>query len=240
VKSIRLVPAGLNWDLIEYQLDSRRENFPSAKVMSIGLAPARLYLACVLVRQRGRPLRLSPEVAPFDLIRDALDETLIPELVQRLDRRLGAGELVAIRASLPRSLLAIAEGLSQCLSSVILILNPLRMPLAIAVFRNGILVMRQGWLGIRGGFTMSDRGLCPRSNGDVDPIPWGRLERIHASEVGLVVRSRGRGGLTFGVSGLAEDFWPALRWINARLPQADSMKSDSSDWRFPRGLIPRP
>lgn len=219
----------IQWDRIVVQLGSRRVDLPFAEVASIRLVPAGLNFSCVLLRQRGTSLRLSPEVAPFNLVRDALEETLISELVRRLDHEVGAGELVAIRENIPRSLLAIAGGLFRVLIWVVLILNPLRRPLALAFRRCGILMIRQGWLGLRGGFVLNDRGLCPRSNGEREPIPWDRLDRIHMGDVGLILRSRS--GHTFGVSALSENFWPVLRWINARLPPGESKKSGVSDWR---------
>ena len=217
----------IGWDRIVVQLGSRGDELPFPEVKSIRLVPAGLDLACVLVRQRGRSLRLSPEVAPFSLVRDALDETLIPELVLRLDRRLAAGERVTIRDGLLRSTLVIAGGLLRALTSVIMMVNPLGIPLAIVRFQYGILMMRQGWLGTRGGFVLDNRGLHPRSDGDSEPIPWDQLERIQADAVGLVLGSAG--GRTFGVSALAEDHWPVLRWINARLTQVESVQGGGSD-----------
>jgi hypothetical protein len=87
--------------------------------------------------------------------------------------------------------------------------------------------MRQGWLGTRGGFDLDSLGIYPHSDGDGNPIPWDRLERIQVDAIGLLLRSQG--GSTFDISALAEDYWPALRWINSRLTQVESMQDGSSD-----------
>src|SRR5271165_4596640 len=59
-----------------------------ADVDSIRVATTRHGFACVLIPRSGRSLRLPPEIAPFEMAREPLDETLIPLLVQRLDSRL--------------------------------------------------------------------------------------------------------------------------------------------------------
>lgn len=204
-------------DRLVVELGRRTDDVPFAEVESIRLVPARLDLACVLVRRGGGPLRLSPEVAPFSSVRDALEETLVSDLVRRLDRRLAAGESVPFRDPLPRSMGAIAGGILRCLTGAVLFANPLHFPVALAVFWHGALVTRQGWLGIRGGFILDDRGLRIPSDGGREPVPWGGLERIRGDAMGLVLRSRD--GPTFRLSALAEGFWPALRWIEARLSE---------------------
>jgi hypothetical protein len=77
------------------------------------------------------------------------------------------------------------------------------------------MVIRQSWLGIRGGIVMDREGLRHFSDAFATPAAWDRLERIRSDPVGLVLRSTE--GQVFALSSLTDDFWPALRWINARL-----------------------
>ena len=83
--------------------DGRERVLRYEDVTSIRLEPTENDFACVLLRRSGRAWRLPPEVAPFDIARDALEITLIRELVRRLDDRINGGEAVAPRTPGPGS-----------------------------------------------------------------------------------------------------------------------------------------
>ena len=80
-------------DRVTIGKDSRRTVLRFEDVVSIRLVPARANIACVLVPRSGRVLRLPPEIAPFALVHEALEVTLIPEMVRRLDERIARGEV---------------------------------------------------------------------------------------------------------------------------------------------------
>ena len=196
-----------------------------SQVESIRLVPARLDFACRLTRSPGKPITLSPEIAPFGVIRALLDETLIPVLIQRLDRRLIMGEQVSIQETLPRSGRSIRLGFLEVFLSILMFVNPLRFSLALALLRHGVLAMRQGWSGIRGGFVLDFRGLCPKSGAGVQPIPWDQLREVRSDDVGFALRDRD--GPDFRVSALSENYLPAVRWIRTRMLRSKSSQGIS-------------
>jgi hypothetical protein len=85
----------------------------------------------------------------------------------------------------------------------------------VLLVRHDITVIRQSWPGIRGGLIIEGEGLRRISDAPATLAPWNRLERLRSDPIGLMLRS-GDGQL-FALSTLTEDFWPALRWINARV-----------------------
>jgi hypothetical protein len=202
-------------DRVTIGIDSRRTVLRFEDVVSIRLVPTRIDFACVLVPRSGRVLRLPPEVAPFTLVREPLEVTLIPEMVQRLDERIARGEAVTLRILLVRLLVTMFRGFGALLVSVFLLANPWTTLMGILVVRHAIAVIRQSWLGIRGGIIIDREGLRRFSDALATPASWDRLERIRSDPIGLVLRSRE--GQIFALSSLTDDFWPALGWINARV-----------------------
>jgi hypothetical protein len=82
------------------------------------------------------------------------------------------------------------------------------------VLRHAMAVFRQAWMGLRGGLIIEREGLRRSSDRSSPPTTWDRLSRVYADLLGLVLRS-GEQQLT--LSPLADDYWPALRWIDARV-----------------------
>jgi hypothetical protein len=194
-------------------VDARQTMVPIEDVVSVRLYPTGLDFAYVLVLQSGRVLWLPPEVAPLSVVHDALESTLIPVLVHRLDEKLARGESIALEMSWGRLVGPISRACASLLVSPFLLVNPWRFLVGILVLRHAARVFRQSWLGIRGGFVLERVGL--RSHADEEIVPWRHLERVRSDPVGLVLRSCD--GETFALSTLTEDFWPVLRWINVRL-----------------------
>jgi hypothetical protein len=202
-------------DRVAIGIDSRRTVLRFEDVVSIRLVPTRINFACVLVPRSGRILRLPPEIAPFGQVREPLEATLIPEIVRRLDERIARGEAVTLRIPTGRLLSTMSRGFGALLMSVLLMVNPWRIPLGILVMRHAIMVIRQSWLGIRGGLVIDRQGLRRFSDASTPHASWDRLERIRSDPIGVVLRSRE--GQVFALSSLTDDFWPALCWINARV-----------------------
>lgn len=202
-------------DRVTMGIDSRRTVLRFEDVASIRLVPTRIDFACVLVPRSGRVLRLPPEIAPFARVREPLEVTLINEMVRRLDERVSRGEAVTLRIPLARILVTMSRGFGALLISVFLLANPWRIPMGLLVMRHAIAVIRQSWLGIRGGVVIDREGLRHFSDAPATPTSWDRLERIRSDPIGLVLRSTD--GRVFALSSLTDDFWPALRWINARV-----------------------
>jgi hypothetical protein len=202
-------------DRVTIGIDSRRTVLYFEDVVSIRLVPTRIDFACVLVPRSGRLLRLPPEIAPFALVREPLEVALIPEMVRRLDESIARGEAVTLRIRSTRSLVMMSRGFGTLLISVFLLGNPWRIPMGILVARHAITVIRQSWLGLRGGLIIDREGLRRFSDAPSTPMSWDRLERTRSDPIGLVLRSRE--GQVFTLSSLTDDFWPALRWINARV-----------------------
>ncbi len=84
-------------DRIALRVDSRQVDLLPADVASIRLDPTWTGFACILIRTTGKSVRLPPEIAPLAEARDALDVTLIPDLVRRLDERITRGDAVPLR-----------------------------------------------------------------------------------------------------------------------------------------------
>jgi hypothetical protein len=205
-------------DQVTIEVDGRRTVVRFEDVVSIRLAPARLDFTCALVTS-GRVVRLPPEVAPFAKVREPLDLTLIPELVRRLDQRIARGEAVTIRASAARLAVAMCRAFGALVLGVLSLANPWWFLMGILVVRHATVVLRQSWLGLRGGLIIERGGLRHPSDASPIPTPWDRLERVRSDPIGLVLRSTE--GQVFALPPLADDFWPALRWINARLKRKD-------------------
>ncbi|WP_406698031.1 hypothetical protein V5E97_04175 [Singulisphaera sp. Ch08] len=202
-------------DRVTIGKDSRRTVLRFEDVVSTRLVPTRIDFACVLVSRSGQALRLPAEIAPFSLVREPLEVTLIPEMVRRLDERIARGEAVTLRIPSARILVMMCRGFGALLMSVLMLVNPWRIPMGLLVMRHAITVIRQSWLGIRGGLIIDREGLRHFSDAPATPMSWDRLERIRSDPIGLVLRSRER--QVFALSSLTDDFWPALRWINARV-----------------------
>jgi hypothetical protein len=202
-------------DRVTIGIESRRSVLRFEDVVSIRLVPTRADFACVLVPRSGGVLRLPPEIAPFALVREPFEVTLIPEMVRRLDERIARGEAVALRISSARLLVTMSRAFGALLMSVLLLVRPWTLPMAILVVRHSTMVIRQSWLGIRGGLVVEREGLRRSLDAPATPTSWDRLERIRSDPIGLVLRSTE--GQIFALSSLTDDFWPALRWINARV-----------------------
>jgi hypothetical protein len=196
-------------------IDSRRSALRFDDVVSIRLVPTRIDFACALISRSGRVLRIPAEIAPFTLIRDALDATLIPELVRKMDDRIASGEAVALRISGARLLFAISRAAGALLLGLLMLVNPWTILMGILVVRHATMVIRQSWMGIRGGLVVEREGLLRFADTGTTPVSWGRLTRISSDPIGLVLRSTD--GQFFTLSALTDDFLPAVRWINARL-----------------------
>jgi hypothetical protein len=158
-------------------------------------------------------LWLPPEVASLSAVHDTLESTLIPVLVRRLDERLVRGESIALEVSWGRLVGPTCRAFTSLLVSPFLLCNPWRFLTGILVLGHARRVFQQSWLGIRGGFVLERAGV--RRHADAEFVPWNGLQRVRSDPAGLVLRSHD--GETFALSALTDNFWPVLRWINARL-----------------------
>ncbi len=203
----------------------RRTVVPFEDVVSIRLVPTREAHACVLVRRSGRAVRLPTEIAPLGLVHQPLDATLIPELVRRLDDRIARGESVKLEVSVPRILVAIYRACGALPLGMYLLVKPSTSRQGSLVLRHAMAVFRQAWMGLRGGLIIEREGLRRSSDRSSPPTTWDRLSRVHADLLGLVLRS-GERQLT--LSPLADDYWPAMRWIDARLNRGGLAQGSSA------------
>lgn len=197
------------WTIVE----SRETLVRFEDVAWIRLSPTGSDFACVLGLRTGDVVHLPPEVAPFSLVSQDLETTLIPEMVRRLDETLARGEAVSMHVPRPQLLAPTLRALGTMLVSPWLLLSPWRFPLGIRLLAHAALVLRHAWLGLRGGFELHRDGL--RRTADSAVVPWNRLVRIRSDPLGLVLGSND--GQVFALSLLAVNFWPVLRWLNARL-----------------------
>lgn len=182
-------------------------------VATIRLSPSGWDFACILVLRSGETLQLPPEVAPFSAVRDDLDATLIPVLVGRLDDTIQAGGRVSLRVPALTLLVPAWRAAVSLLLGPWLLLSPWRFLVGIRLLAHAAMVLRHVWLGLRAGFESERAGL--RRSAESPLVRWDRLERVRSDPLGLVLRSDD--GEVYALSMLAPHFWPALRWINARL-----------------------
>ena len=202
-------------DQVTVVIDSRRSVLRFEDVVSIRLVPTRIDFACALLSRSGRVRRIPPEIAPFALVGDALDATLIPELVRKMDDRIASGEALSLRISNARFLFTISRAAGALLLGVLMLVNPWTILMGILVVRHATLVIRQSWVGTRGGLVVEREGLLRFVDTGTTPVSWDRLTRISSDPIGLVLRSTD--GQFFTLSALTDDFLPALRWINTKL-----------------------
>jgi len=181
-------------------------------VDSIRLVGTGERMGCVLGRVGGGSIRLPPDLAPYSLVRGLLEPTLIDRLRRELDDRLRAGEVVAIREQALGGLGRIVKGSGLLLGSLYVILT-LRPWLGVPLFRGALILMKQGWIGLGGGFELEARGVRGRSAGLID---WADLDPAEPGEIGLILRARD--GRTVSASPYAENYWPARSWLAARKP----------------------
>ena len=182
---------------------------------SIRVTPTTLDFACVLIPRSGKRLRLPPEIAPFSVVHEPLEQTLIPQLVQRLDERIAAGEAVELRISAGRLFVLTCQALLTLALGVLMVFSLLKIRLGSLILQNAAIVVQQLGLAYRGGFVVERRGLRRLAGWTGESTPWVSLEPVRNDWVGLVLRSR-VDGRTFRLSSLTDDFWPASRWLNAR------------------------
>jgi hypothetical protein len=202
-------------DRVSIGIEGRQRILRFEDVTFIRLDPTEGDFACVLGNRSGRAWRLPPEIAPFAMARDALEITLIRDLVRRLDDRIAGGEAVVLRISSARLLFMASCGVATLLVGVSMLPRPWLIPKAILLLRHASTIFQQVRLGMEGGLVIGREGLRRSSKGHPSLTPWGQLERVRSDPVGLVLRSKS--GEVFMLSTLTDDFWPALRWINARL-----------------------
>jgi hypothetical protein len=205
----------IDLDRVEVGIASRHQVLRHDDVVSIRLVPTRMDFACVLIPRSGRALGLPPEIAPFMLAREPLESTLIRELVRRLDERISGGESVALHISTRQLIVMINRALAALLVSAAFLANPWRIPMGIIIFRHAILIMWKSWRATRGGVVIERDGLRRFSRSTSAFTPWTALEQTEAGPFGLELRSSD--GEEFVLSSLADDFWPALRWLNSRI-----------------------
>ncbi len=164
---------------------------------------------------------MPPEIAPFSLVREPLEETLIPSLVRRLDERIARGETATLRTSTVRSLITMSRAVGGLLMSLVLLVGrPWLILWGLVVVRNATDGVHRAWLGFRGGLVIEREGLRLVSDASAPLTPWDHLELIRSDPVGLILRSAE--GRTFALSALTDDFWPAFRWIKARVRERRS------------------
>jgi hypothetical protein len=172
-----------------------------AEISGIRLVWANFDIACILERSDKVSVRIPSDVAPLPAVKAPLEVALIPGLVADLDRRLREGQSVVVCESRLKAFSRIVGGLFT-------------LPLSIraSIFMKlGLMRIRQGLLGMKGGFVVYSRGLSPRSGDERSLIPWHHLECVMRDEVGLVYRSRG--GTEFAASQLAKNYWVVSEWV---------------------------
>ena len=205
-------------DRLSIGLGRRLEVWVFSEVESIRLVQAGLDMGCILVRKGGGLIRVPPEVAPYSIVRELLEPTLIDRLRRQLGDRIRAGESIAIREHAPGGLGRIARGSGMLLGSLFLILT-LRPALGVPLLRGALILMNQGWIGLGGGFVLEARGVRGRSAGRID---WDELVPAEQGEVGLILRARD--GRKVAASPYAENYWPARSWLAARDPSGSAAR----------------
>lgn len=202
-------------DRATVRIDARQTTIRFDEVASIRFVPTRGEFACFLVPRAGKAVRLPPEVAPFALAGDALEATLIPVLVRRLDERIARGEAVTLAVSPARLVLRLAQASAILLVGTLAMINLYAIFQGIRLVRHGVLICRQLVPGCRGGLVIGRDGLRHPADPAAATTPWDQLELIWSDPRGLMLRSTE--GKVFALSSLADDFWPALRWIKAKV-----------------------
>jgi hypothetical protein len=201
-------------DRITIRVDSRLNVVRFDDVASIRLAPAKTGYACVLATHAGQIVRLPPEIASFAHVEQALELTLIRQLVARLNERIAAGEAEVYRIPTRRLALLMARGLGSLVLGVCFLAG-LKPGLATLMINCGVLVLRQSWAGRRGGLILDRVGVRGLGATDSAHTPWASLDQVENDAVGLLLRSKD--GKVLHLSWLTDDFWPASRWIASRV-----------------------
>jgi hypothetical protein len=198
-------------------LDSPRQkgHFEFDVLRTIQLKPYDSDLACVLVPKQGKPCPLPPDFASFDKVRATFESALVPRFVQRFDEQIAAGQGIGIKDSAGRGLLRMVWGVLMIPLGIAGVCSLFLADLGFSMLVGAPHRIRQGWRGLSGGFEIRSGGLVPRSGMVRKTVGWELLSLENLGADGLVLRSR-RGG-TLTLSPTAEDFWPASRWIAARL-----------------------
>ncbi len=202
-------------DGVTINVDARRSLVPFEEVASIRLVPTRDDYACILVTRAGRAVKIPPEVAPLHRIHEPLDATLIPEMMRGLDERIARGEAVTLGIPATRLVITMFRAILILPLATLMLIRFSTHRMGVQMVRHSWILVRQAWMGFRGGLIIERAGPRPASDPSVLPIPWDQLDLIQTGPIGLVLRSKE--GRVLSLSSLADDFWPALRWIKARM-----------------------
>lgn len=202
-------------DRVVVTVGGRSRTLAFAEVKAVRLVPAASDLACVLEPHEGRPLRFPPDIASLARVRAPLEPALVRPLALKIGERAAAGETVAVRERPMAAVLLIVRGIAELGLAGFFVVTLVSARHFFAVGRVGITHLRQGWLGLRGGLFVHDRGLGHYRNRNESPASWQSLEIVRADDAGLVVRADD--GRYFIASPLADSYWPALLWIKSRL-----------------------
>jgi hypothetical protein len=198
-------------DGVVARVGGSRKVFAWADVQGVRFAPTGLDLSCILVLKAGGSFRLPPEVAPCSVAAAALEWTLVRGLARRLGRRIDAGGSIEVREAGVRSAFIIARGLIVIAVGVVLVLSLRYARRGAFAVHHGVMLVRQGRDGTRGGFIADAEGVRPLKGDVRDSIPWARVALIQADLSGIVLRSDD--GRSIVASPFAEGFWPAAHWI---------------------------
>ncbi len=122
---------------------------------------------------------------------------------------------MAFRIELGRLLVLIYPGVVAFLFGVILLPRPGMRRRGLYTIQHAMAIFQQIRLAMGGGLVIEREGIRRHSDVDGSLTRWSDLNRVRNDPAGLVLQSTS--GEIFMLSTLVDDFWPALRWLSARL-----------------------
>ena len=187
------------------------------EISSLQIVPGWTTEICELVGTDGSRLRLPGDIAGFSTIRETIEKTVLPKLVDRVSVEIEAGKEITVRESFIRAGMRIPFGLSMIVFGSLMCLTIKYVVFGAALIRNGRRQMRLGWHGIGRNIMLNSEGVTDRSGSRGWCEHWEALETIDVSDFGFVVKFRS--GSQFSASPFAENFWIASGILSRRVDE---------------------
>jgi len=198
-------------DRLEIGPAKRRVAVPFAEIRSVSLKRSGTELILDLTTEAGRRHMFPAEIAPFHVVRPALEARLLPFLLRKIEETLSAGKSISLRESALKAFGRVVYGLFHILISPLIILSIRLAGRGIENMSFGAHLIRQGRRSWRGGFEVSADGLTPAGAVIARPIPWNEVTLEAYDNDGIVLRDAE--GRVASASIYSDDYWPISLWI---------------------------
>jgi len=196
-------------DRIVVETDGKRRAVSLDDVRAVQMLPTGDRIACVLRLDNGQDLRLPDVIASFPVVREALEATLLPRLVGRLDEGVAQGQSIRLGGRRIAPWLWVPIGMAYIAVSILWFLTLYGFWMGTRALAAARMRLHAAFVDAKGGFVINQTGI---ETGGGEAIVWDQIQSVSVDEGGVVVTSNT--GISVRASIFCEHCWPASLWLH--------------------------